>query len=50
VCHEAVRYLLLRFGTLFAFEIKKRRIVGMKSSQWRWLLDEMFATINGERH
>jgi putative transposase len=27
-----------------------RRIEGMKSSHWRWHLDEMFVKINGERH
>ncbi len=31
-------------------EIGKRRIEGMKSSRWRWHLDEMFVKINGERH
>ena len=35
---------------MFASEIKKRRIAGMKSSKWRWHLDEMFVKINGERH
>src|SRR6056297_1975189 len=29
---------------------KKRRIDGMKSSDWRWHLDEVFMKINGERH
>ncbi|MCA0930808.1 IS6 family transposase, partial [Ruegeria profundi] len=50
VSHEAVRYWWHRFGPMFASEIKKRRIFGMKSSQWRWHLDEMFVKINGERH
>jgi putative transposase len=35
---------------MFAAEIRKRRISGMKSSRWRWHLDEMFVKINGERH
>jgi putative transposase len=35
---------------MFASEIRKRRIEGMKSSHWRWHLDEMFVKINGERH
>ncbi len=35
---------------MFAAEIRKRRIEGMKSSRWRWHLDEMFVKINGERH
>ncbi|MDW3116913.1 MAG: IS6 family transposase [Roseovarius pacificus] len=50
VSHEAVRYWWHRCGPLFAAEIKKRRVAGMKSSRWRWHLDEMFVKINGERH
>jgi putative transposase len=50
VSHEAVRYWWHRFGPIFAAEIRKRRIDGMKSSRWRWHLDEMFVKINGERH
>ena len=50
VSHEAVRYWWHRFGPMFAAEIRKRRIAGMKSSTWRWHLDEMFVRINGERH
>jgi putative transposase len=50
VSHEAVRYWWHRFGPMFASEIKKRRIAGMKSSRWRWHLDEMFVKINGEQH
>src|SRR6056297_3187926 len=50
VSHEAVRFWWHRFGPFFASEIKKRRIAGMKSSRWRWHLDEMFVKNNGERH
>ena len=50
VCHEAVRFWWHRFGPMFASEIRKRRIEGMKSSRWRWHLDEMFVKINGEQH
>ena len=50
VSPEAVRYWWHRFGPMFASEIRKRRIEGMKSSRWRWHLDEMFVKINGERH
>ncbi|CUH48077.1 IS6 family transposase [Ruegeria atlantica] len=50
VSHEAVRYWWHRFGPMFASEIRKRRITGMKSSHWRWHLDEVFVRINGERH
>jgi putative transposase len=50
VSHEAVRFWWHRFGPMFAFEIRERRIAGMKSSRWRWHLDERFVKINGERH
>ena len=50
VSHEAVRYWWHWLGPLFATEIKKRRVAGMKSSRRRWHLDEMFVKINGERH
>jgi putative transposase len=50
ISHETVRFWWHRFGPLFAAEIRKRRIEGMRSSQWRWHLDEMFVKINGERH
>lgn len=50
ISHETVRFWWHRFGPMFASEIRKRRIEGMKSSQWRWHLDEMFVKINGERH
>ena len=50
ISHETVRFWWHRFGPMFAAEIRKRRIEGMKSSQWRWHLDEMFVKIKGERH
>ena len=50
ISHETVRFWWHRFGPLFASDIRKRRIEGMKSSRWRWHLDEMFVKINGERH
>lgn len=50
VSHETVRYWWHRFGPIFAAEIRKRRIAGMKPSKWRWHLDEMFVKINAERH
>ena len=28
----------------------QERIEGMRSSRWRWHLDEMFVKINGEKH
>lgn len=50
ISHETVRYWWHRFGPMFASEIRKRRIEGMKSSRRRWHLDEVFVKINGERH
>ena len=50
VSHETVRYWWHRFGPMFASEIRKRRIKGMRSSRWRWHLDEIFVKINGDRH
>ena len=50
VSHESVRFWWHRFGPMFAAEIRKRRVAGMRSSHWRWHLDEMFVKINGERH
>jgi len=50
ISHESVRFWWHRFGPMFASEIRKRRIEGVKSSRWRWHLDEMFVKINGERH
>ncbi len=50
VWHESVRYWRHRFGPMFASEIRKRRISGMKSRKWRWHMDEMFVKINGEMH
>jgi len=50
VSHETVRFWRHRFGPMFASEIRKRRIEGMRSSRWRWHLGEMFVKINGETH
>jgi putative transposase len=50
ISHETVRFWWHRFGPMFAAEIRKRRVEGMRSSRWRWHLDEMFVKINGEVH
>ena len=50
VSHETIRFWWHRFGPMFASEIRKRRIEGMRSSRWRWHLDQVFVKINGERH
>lgn len=50
ICHETVRFWWHRFGPMFAAEIRKRRVKGMRSSRGGWHLDEVFVKINGERH
>ena len=50
VSHETVRYWWRRFGPMFAAEIRRRRVGGMRSSRWRWHLDEVFVKINGVQH
>jgi putative transposase len=35
---------------MFAAEIRKRRVEGMRSCHWRWHLDEVFVKSNGEKH
>ena len=50
ISHETVRFWWHWFGPLFAAETRKRHIVGMKSSHWRWHLDEMFVKIYGVKH
>ena len=50
VSYESVRYWWHRFGAQYASQIKKRRAGGMQSSNWQWLLDEVFVKINGEKH
>ena len=50
ISHATVRFRCPRFGPLIASGIRKRRVSGMGSSQWRWHLDEVFVKINGERH
>ncbi|EYD75860.1 Mobile element protein [Rubellimicrobium mesophilum DSM 19309] len=50
VSHETVRFWWQRFGPMFAAEIRKRRVSGMRASRWRWHLDEVFVKINGVQH
>ena len=35
---------------MFAAEIRKRRVGAMRTSRWRWHLDEVFVKINGVQH
>ena len=41
VSHETVRFWWQRFGPMFAAEIRRKRVSGMRSSRWRWHLDEV---------
>ena len=47
ICHETVRFWWHPFGPMFADEIRKRRVAGLRSSHWRWHLDEVFVESNG---
>lgn len=49
ISHEPVRLWWHRFGPMFASEIRKRRIEGMRCSRWRSHLDKIFVKIYGER-
>ena len=51
VSHESVRFWWMRFGPLFASEIRKTRVQRMRAhSNWQWHLYEVFVKINGETH
>ena len=49
ICHETVRFWWIRFGPMFAAEIRTQRIQKYRDyPQWRWHLDEVFVKIDGE--
>jgi putative transposase len=50
VSHKTVRFWWQRFGPMFAAEIRRKRVGGMRPSGWRWHLDEVFVKINGVQH
>ena len=50
VSHETIRFWWQRFGPMFASEMRKRRTQGLKSSRWRWHVDEVLVQINGKQH
>ncbi len=50
VNHETVRVWWQRFGPMFAAEIRRKRVGGLRASRWRWHLDEEFVKINGAQH
>ena len=35
---------------MFAGEIRRRRVEALRSSRWKWHLDEMYVKINGKTH
>ena len=49
LCHETVRYWWNRFDPLFVGEIRRRRVDRRNWSNWRWHLDEVFATKQRDR-
>ena len=51
IYHETVRLWWNRFGPLFAADIRRQRVNGMKGfRQWRSHLDEIYVKINNETH
>ena len=49
ISHETARFRWIRFGSMFAAEIRKRRLAHMRGyPQWRWHLDEMFVKVDGK--
>ena len=47
LCHETVRLWWNRFGSIFAAEVRRRRVGRMRGIRhWRWHLDEVFVRIN----
>ena len=51
ITHETVRFWWNRFGTIFAAEIRRSRVLAIRSFKHRqWHLDEVFVKINGVKH
>ena len=50
VIHETVRFWWQRLGPMFAAQIRQKRAGQMRSSRWRWHLDEVFVRTNGVQH
>ena len=49
ICHETMRLWWNRFCPMFAAEIRKKRVDGMRThTHWKWHLDEVYVKINGE--
>ena len=51
ICHETVRLWWIRFGPLFAADIRRQRVSRMRGVRHcRWHLDEVLVKIGGEMH
>ncbi|MCQ0970178.1 IS6 family transposase [Paracoccus sp. TK19116] len=51
VCHETVRQWWMRFGPVFAADIRRKRASRLRAGrQWRWHLDEVFVKVRGRQH
>ncbi|MCQ0970136.1 IS6 family transposase [Paracoccus sp. TK19116] len=51
ICHETVRQWWMRFGPVFAADIRRKRASRLRAGrQWRWHLDEVFVKIRGKQH
>lgn len=51
ICHKTVRLWWIRFGPMFAAEVRKKRVDRMRGdAHWKWRLDEVCVKINGEMH
>jgi putative transposase len=49
ICHETVRLWWMRFGPVFAAEIRRKRASHMRQfTHWRWHLDEVYVKVGGE--
>ena len=49
ICHETVRFWWNRFAPIFAAQIWRWRVSGMRGFRhWRWHIDEMYVKLNGE--
>ncbi|MCQ0970153.1 IS6 family transposase [Paracoccus sp. TK19116] len=51
ICHETIRQWWMRFGPVFAADIRRKRASRLRAGrQWRWHLDEVFVKIRGKQH
>jgi len=49
ICHETARLWWMRFGPMFAAEIRRKRASHMRQfTHWRWHLDEVYVKVGGE--